>query len=227
MSFDPSTRSRLNPRHLGQFEGDSLFAKVGRTVCEAECLPRKELYESWEVARRVRRRLRGGRVVDLAAGHGLVAMLLLLLDDSSPGAVCVDRRIPDSAGRLRAAFELRWPRLAGRLEHVEAPLEAVALGAADLVVSAHACGALTDRVLDLAIQARSPVAVLPCCHDRDTCDTGGLEGWMPADLAIDATRAARLTAAGYQVRTQTIPQAITPKNRLLVGKPSGTTPQLT
>ena len=33
-----------------------------------------------------------------------------------------------------------------------------------LLVSVHACGSLTDYVLDLAIEGRSPVAVVPCCH---------------------------------------------------------------
>jgi hypothetical protein len=42
---------------------------------------------------------------------------------------------------------------------------------------------------------------------------------MDVGLAIDATRAARLARAGYRVRTQTIPAAITPKNRLLLGDP--------
>ena len=36
-------------------------------------LAAQELYEGWEVARRVRRVFRGGRIIDLAAGHGLLA----------------------------------------------------------------------------------------------------------------------------------------------------------
>ena len=40
---------------------------------------------------------------------------------------------------------------------------------------------------------------------------GGLTGWMDLALAIDATRVARLRAAGYDVWTQTIPAAITPQ----------------
>ena len=48
---------------------------------------RKELYESWEVARRARRLFRGGRIVDLGAGHGLLAHVMLILDDSSPSAL--------------------------------------------------------------------------------------------------------------------------------------------
>jgi hypothetical protein len=61
------------------------------------------------------------------------------------------------------------------------------------------------------------VAVLPCCHDVDTCDTGGLTGWLDPSTAIDVVRAARLREAGYEVRTQTIPADVTAKNRLLLG----------
>jgi hypothetical protein len=63
------------------------------------------------------------------------------------------------------------------------------------------------------------VAVLPCCHDARTCDTGGLLGFLPVPLAVDATRVARLRGAGYDVLTQTIPVAITPQNRLILGLP--------
>ena len=43
--------------------------------------------------------MRGGRVVDLAGGHGLLAQTMLLLDDSSPSALVVDPAIPPSASR--------------------------------------------------------------------------------------------------------------------------------
>jgi len=220
MSFSPSSRATLNTRHLERFEGDTLFARLGRTVCRAECLPRKELYEAWEVARRVRRRFRGGDVVDLAAGHGLLAWVLLLLDDTSPRAVCVDPRQPPSADKLGRVMEDRWPRLAGRVTYLQAPIDQAPVGPESLVVSVHACGELTDQVLDRAIGARCRVAVLPCCHDLDRCDTGGLEGWMDGPLAVDAVRAARVRAAGYRVSAQLIPDRITPMNRLLIAEPS-------
>jgi len=114
---------------------------------------------------------------------------------------------------------LAWPRLQGRVQRVEAGLEDQQLNADDLVVSAHACGGLTDQVLDLAVAVRARVAVLPCCHDLENNDAGGLRGWMDGALAIDATRVARLRTAGYAVITQTIPAAITPKNRLLLAEP--------
>lgn len=220
MTFDPSSRNRLGPAQLARFAGATLFDRVGRVVCGADCLPRKELFESWELARRARRRFRGGRVVDLACGHGLLAHLMLVLDDTSPKAIAVDRRLPESAAVIASAMTAEWPRLEGRVALIEASLDDVALGPDDLIVSSHACGALTDRILDRAIEARARVVVLPCCHDVSTCDPGGLEGWVDGALAIDVTRAARLRAHGYRVHTQTIPEAITPKNRLLLGEPA-------
>ena len=217
MTFDPSSRAKLNHHSLHHFTDDTLFCRVARVVCHCACLPRKELYESWELARRVRRRLRGRRIVEMAAGHGLVSLMLLLLDDSSPNAIAVDVRIPDSALKLRHAFLSQWPRLQGRIELRQDSLEVVTVSKDDVIVSAHACGSLTDLVLDSAITARANVAVLPCCQSEAKCDTGGLLGWVDAALAIDVTRAHRLRDAGYQVITQTIPENITPKNRLLIG----------
>ena len=216
--FAISSKERLTPFDLGRFPDESLLHRVARAVCRAECLPRKELFEAWEVARRVRRRFRGGRVVDLAAGHGLLAHLMLLLDDSSPNAVAIDTALPPSSASLHDVLVDAWPRLSDRIVFVTGELDSLPLQASDVVVSSHACGALTDVVLNLAAAARARVAVLPCCHDVEACDTGGLTGWVDAPLAIDLKRAARLEQRGYQVWTQTIPADITPKNRLLMGR---------
>jgi len=210
----------LTPHDLPRFPGDGLFDGLARAVCGAGCLPRKELYEAWEVARRARRIFRGGRVVDLAAGHGLLAYVMLLLDDSSPLAIAVDRTFPASAVKLQAALTEAWPRLAGRVTYMTCGLDDVPLLETDVVVSAHACGKLTDVVLDRAAAARARVAVLPCCHDASSPAAVTLEGWMDGALAIDAHRAWRLEQRGYRIRTQTIAPDITPKSRLLLGEPA-------
>jgi len=219
VTFSPGAKDRLTRHDLERFPGDGLFDRVARVVCEAEALPRKELYEAWEVARRTRRRARGGRVVDVAGGHGLLAHVLLLLDDTSPEAVVVDPARPPSAEAIGQALTAAWPRLAGRVRYETRPLRDIDLQADDVVVSSHACGALTDHVLDAAARAGARVAVLPCCHDTATCEAGPLTGWMDLSLAIDTIRALRLEARGYRVWTQTIPAAVTPKNRLLLGVP--------
>ena len=219
MTFSRSSRGRLTEYDLARFPGDTLFERLGRAVCHAGCLPRKELYEAWEVARRVRRLFRGGRVIDLGAGHGLLAQIMLILDDSSPAALVVDTALPASCSKVHEALVTVWPRLAGRVSHVAAGLDEVEILATDVVVSSHACGALTDRVLRRATEGRARVAVLPCCHDLETCDAGELAGWVEPPVAIDILRAVRLQREGYRIWTQTIPPEVTPQNRLLLGEP--------
>jgi hypothetical protein len=204
---------------VGRFSGTSLFDRVGRALCEAGCLPRKELYEAWEVARRTRRVFRGGRVVDIAGGHGLLAHLMLLLDDTSPIAIVVDPAPPASAERIRLALVQTWPKLDGRVTYIKGRVDALQIDRDDVVVSCHACGALTDRIIERAVASTARLAVLPCCHEEATCDAGDLTGWMDPALAIDAVRVSRLSSQGYRVRTQTIPAEITPKNRLILAEP--------
>jgi hypothetical protein len=220
MTFDRSRRTKLTRRDLGRFPSDSLLDRIGRVLCEAECLPRKELFESWEVARRVRRRFRGGRVVDLACGHGLIAHLMLVLDDTSERALACDLRLPPSASAVTAAMITAWPRIEGRVHVERRAIEDVELLSSDVVVSAHACGGLTDEILRAAVNARARVAVLPCCHALGRSDLGGLEGWLDGPTAIDATRAASLRAQGYSVYTQRIAPGITAEDRLLLAEPA-------
>jgi len=219
MAFSHSSRGRLTDYDLGRFPDDTLFHRLARAVCHAGCLPRKELFEAWETARRVRRLFRGGRVVDIAGGHGLLAHAMLLLDDSSPDAIVADTSLPPSSARLHASLTETWTRLSGRIEFVSARVEELDLHSSDIVVSVHACGDLTDVVLNRALSVRARVAVLPCCHDLDVNDDGGLAGWIDRPLAVDVVRALRLKQEGYRTWTQSISEEITPKNRLLLGEP--------
>lgn len=204
---------------VDRFAGETVFDRLARAVCAAGCLPRKELYESWETARRARRLFRGWRVVDLGGGHGLLAHVMLILDASSPSAIVADRHPVPSGPVLHDALVAVWPHLAGRVTFQHVAMEDVELASTDVVVSNHACGNLTDVVLERAASARARVAVLPCCHDFKAGDAGNLSGWLDQSLAIDVVRATRLRQRGYRIWTQTIPGDITPKNRLLLGEP--------
>jgi hypothetical protein len=219
--FSPASRGRLTHYDVDRFPNHTLFDRLGRGVCEAGCLPRKELYEAWEVGRRVRRLFRGGRVLDIGGGHGLLAQIMLLLDDTSPNALVIDQTLPASSVKLHEALVGTWPRLNGRVAFVAGSIDEVDILQTDVVVSCHACGALTDRVLARASAVAARVAVLPCCHDLDSGDDGGLSGWVDGATAIDIVRATRLAQQGYRIWTQTIPVGITPKNRLLMGAPAG------
>lgn len=214
--LDPSSRKKLTRRDLHRFPDSTLFHKLARVLCEAECLPRRELFEAWAVARRVRRKLRGGRVLDLACGHGLVAWVMLLLDDTSPDALALDVRLPPSAARVAAAMSNAWPRLAGRVVLEQRAIADAPVARGDVVVATHACGALSDAVIDKVLAAEAQLALLTCCHDEETCDTGGLRGWLDVATAVDATRVAKLRAHGYDVHTQLVPREVTAQNRLLI-----------
>jgi hypothetical protein len=217
----PGSRNKLSPSHARHYPGDGLLDALGRAICAVDCLPRKELHEAWEMATRIQAWLGSGprgRVVDLCAGYGLLAQVVLLLDgDMCSTALAVDVRLPKNHGLVHAAVVAAFPSLAGRVAFERARLEDVALGPGDVVISAHACGALSDAVLSRAAAAGARVALLPCCH---------LTRWRPdlvdcADRAarIDEERAAWLVERGYDVIVDAIPATVSAKNRLLLGRP--------
>lgn len=214
-------RHRLAPYHRDRFPSQSLHDVVARLVCDAACLVEKEWHESWAVARKVLRRHRGGPVVDLAGGHGLAAFLILLQDRDTPEARVVDTRVPDSVGRLREVLAVRWPGLVARWRFLPGDLAGASIPTDARLLGIHACGGLTDVILERAVAHAVRVAVLPCCHSRSRQDAGGLDGWLAHDVAVDVVRARRLAEHGFEVHTTTIDDRITPKNRLLIGTPRG------
>jgi hypothetical protein len=217
----PGSRNKLSPSHARHYPGDGLLDVLGRAVCTVDCLPRKELHEAWEMATRIRTWLASTptrRVVDLSAGYGLLAQVLLLLDDDvRSSALAVDVRLPKNHVLVHGAVIARFPSLAGRVTFQQARLEDVDLGVDDVVVSSHACGELSDAVLSRAAAVGARVALLPCCH---------LTRWRP-DLAdrvdpaarIDEERATWLVERGYDVIVDAIPANISAKNRLLLARP--------
>ena len=158
--------------------------------------------------------LRGG-APSIRRRTWMLHSLMLLLDDLRPrrrrqSVAAVERETARGSGSGLAAIV--------RTNCTHAGIEDVALPA-DVVVSSHACGQLTDLVLERAAAARARVAVLPCCHDLAACDPGALSGWVDGPIAVDILRAMRLERQGYRIWTQAIPASITPKNRLLLGAP--------
>ncbi len=222
----PGSRNKLSPSHARHYPGDGLLDRLGRAICAVDCLPRKELHEAWEMATRVRAWLASGttgRVVDLCAGYGLLAQVLLLLDgDMRSTARAVDVRLPKNHGLVHGAVVAGFPDLAGRVTFEQARLEDVALGPGDVIVSAHACGQLSDAVLGRAAAVGARVALLPCCHlTRRRPELVALPD--PA-ARIDEERATWLVERGYDVVVDTIPADVSAKNRLLLGRPRATTP---
>ena len=210
------SRTKLRPMHKHLFDDERhphLLAEVGRAVCTAEVLPRKELYEAWEVATRIDAAFpTATRIADLAAGHGLLAWLLLLLAREGGRrrtGVCVDVRMPVSAETLGDAITRRFPDVASDFHYVEGGIEAIEPSPSVLLTAIHACGPLSDDVLHAALGSGAAVALLPCCHSlrkqRLTADSGPAYEALAASAAergmssaLDEARIAKMVAYGSE-----------------------------
>ncbi len=217
------SRNKLTPSHARLYPDDGTLDRLGRAICAVECLPRKELHEAWEMAQVVRAAFRDDgahrrRLVDLCSGYGLLAQVALLVDDTFEAAVAVDAKLPANHLKVHRVVLAEFPALAGRVEFRQERLESFALRNDDVVVSAHACGSLTDRVLQRASSVGARVAVLPCCHWFRYRDD--LAAHADPALAIDTARIERLRASGYSVSTGSIPEDVSPMNRVLIGAPA-------
>ncbi len=210
-AMNRASRSRLHPGCAPLFPSENLHDRVARAVCSARCLARRELFESWSFVARVRPHLDAPVVWDLGAGHGLVAMLLAILEPDLREVRAIDRRKPECHDKLRAALaEVGGARLEKVVYDVRA-IDRVEPPAGRIFVTAvHACGRRTDEALDLALAARSSVALLPCCHDASIHPLPGalLGRWSKSD-AVDLTRIFRLHAAGYRTHSRRIDGEVT------------------
>src|SRR5210317_203018 len=88
-----STKSRLTEKQIELFPGNTLFDKIARAVCRAGTLPGKELFEAWEVARRVRRKYRGGRILDVTRAALLRAKGYAVITRTIPNEITSKNRL--------------------------------------------------------------------------------------------------------------------------------------
>ncbi|MBT6773872.1 methyltransferase [Candidatus Woesearchaeota archaeon] len=93
-----------------------------------------------------------------------------------------------------------------------------------LVLSLHACGNLTDKVIELALQSQSDFAVMSCCHGdkqyfspREIPDVN-LVDKLGRDHYADLLRLNYVSEIGYTAGIFEISEDITPKNRIIWGK---------
>ena len=232
MRMPPVVASRLRATDVRHFAGDSTFHQVARAVCTADAaIARKELPECWAMAERIHDEFWRSasepprRVVDVAAGHGLLGYFLLALCCQArtplPVVYAVDERMPASAGKLRDAFGAAFPRLRAQHRYIVGDARDVEATSDTLVAGLHACGGLSDIVIDVALQGSSALALVPCCHSTKISHDAAAAAKVGLDEAIDAARARRLAAAGWAVERDLLcSREITPKNGLILARPS-------
>ena len=102
------------------------------------------------------------------------------------------------------------------------PFELKGGGAEHGCVAVHACGVATDRCIEIASSIGGPVAAMPCCYTGAAHDAPfALRRAFGKGLAADIDRTYRLHEAGYHVDWASIPDVVTPMNRIIVATPRG------
>ena len=270
VQFDGVAQSADQRWTPGRFPGDDAFSTIARAVCDADALLRKELPRPgtrrspsptrWtDVARRgrddedddddidwaSRHRRCHRRVMDLAGGHGFLAMCLLIINPRLSSAVVVDRRKPDSHERLVSSLAKAFPGVEGTRQvavrrgvHRGRDADAVH----DAGVGPRVRGFERSRA---EARGRSSVArrggsVLPPGIGSGSSVRGAIKrglsrvrraegtgGSKPSPIcpsaAMDVARLELLRRAGFRVHARTIPREITPKNRVIVGAAAAAT----
>ncbi|MCA9665376.1 MAG: methyltransferase [Myxococcales bacterium] len=196
--------------------------RLARALCDEKALPIKELFESFEVFERVRRRLRAAVVADLCCGHGLTGALFAIFARDTEQVILLDHKRPQSHAHVMRAIERVAPWAPAKVRYVEARVqrarEHVPDGAS--VVALHACGSRTDRCIDLAVERRGALALVPCCYfGTAQAAPPALREALGPRLATDVHRTYRLEQAGFRVEWSAIPRAVTAMNRVLVARP--------
>ena len=92
--------------------------------------------------------------------------------------------------------------------------------ACPIVISTHACGSLTDQVLDKAVEMEAcAIAAMPCCYTgTDKGSPYGIKRALGVSWSADIRRTYFLDSHGFHTDFSTIPLEITPLNRIIVGE---------
>ncbi len=217
-----SSRQKLQPEFAkAYFNSDSLQDKILQAIAEERLLPVKEILESFEFFARVRKAVRSEVVADLCCGHGLLGILFAIFERNVQRVILIDRNEPVSRQKLIAIANRIAPWISGKIDNRAENIKISSdwIEPDMTIVSAHACGVLSDLCIDVAIKSGGPIAILPCCYPRSACVAPlALQTQFGIEAAFDIDRTYRLEAAGYRMRWGFIPQEITPMNRILYGQ---------
>jgi hypothetical protein len=218
-----SSRTSVDPSSvLRHFPSDTPADVIARALGETRATSIKELVESFEFFHQTRKHLRARHIIDLCCGHGLTGMLYGVLDRKVESVTLVDQTKPLCVDIILDSLAAAAPWVKEKVRHLALPEKewsTIEANSDTSLIGVHACGPLTDRCLDFAIARGLPVAVMPCCYPHESCPApSSVRQALGAEQAYDVHRTYHLEQAGYRVKWRYIPGAITPMNRILIGK---------
>ncbi len=202
------------------FASDKLQDKFLRAVAAKRVLPIKEVLESFEFFARVRKPIRSQTMADLCCGHGLLGILFAMFERDVDRVLLIDQDEPESRQKLIAIASEVAPWVADKVDsrQEKISIEDDWIEPSMAIMSAHACGALSDLCIDIAIKSGGPIAILPCCYPKSACSAPlSVQTAFGLEQAFDIDRTYRLESAGYRIRWGSIPAEITPMNRIIYG----------
>ena len=131
---------------------------------------------------------------------GFSVFFMRFLKSRSSKSFLVDRCEPESRKKIIAAVEAIAPWIGPKLINRECRIDSnhLDLPTGTAVVSAHACGVLSDACIAAAIKCSGPLGILPCCYPKSGCQApAALQRALGLRAAYDVDRTYRLEAAGY------------------------------
>ena len=167
-------------------------------------------------------------VYDLCAGHGFTGMLFAACNPPLKGRIVktflVDIEEPPSHTILKELIAEVCPWIKDNVQFNVCSLEElnteVTKDSCSIVIATHACGKLTDQVLNEAVRMDAcAIAAMPCCYTgTDKGTPYGIKRALGVAWAADIRRTQFLDSNKYHVDYSTIPVEITPLNRIIMAE---------
>lgn len=203
------------------------MAKNLSTILEACNIKQKELWEvtgffDVVIPYLLEIKIDPEKFLDLCCGNGLLGMYIAT--KTGKQVLATDTRKTTKYRRLEVAMGQAYDLITYSFRQADIQKESFDddISENSALVSIHACGQLTDRLIELALQHQKPFAVMPCCHKNE--DPYFTPKDMPrrdgsVALYHDRVRLQYLREQGFDAHCATIDKRITSCNRIIIGTP--------
>ncbi len=163
----------------------------------------------------------GKRIVDICSGNGLLGWYFLLQMPSIQ-VLSIDIKQTRKNKYLKERILRVYSGITDRFHCLNADINntQLKLENSDFIVSMHACGHLSDRVIEIALENHLPFSIVPCCYEPDRHVLKPANYSLPQGISreeiVDHLRVRYIEEKGRECICKTIKDFPSPKNRLIV-----------